>query len=93
MMDMDNLQTIDALVAEGRLDEALAAVTALLDSGMRDDGLFFARGKIRWRLGDRSGATSDYAMAVSLNPESPAANALEQARDVADFFNPDLYNP
>ncbi|WP_304967895.1 hypothetical protein [Duncaniella muris] len=50
-------------------------------------------GKLRWRMGDRSGAMGDYAKAVELNPDSPAVMALEQARDIADFFNPDLYNP
>ena len=36
---------------------------------------------------------SDYSKATGLNPDSPAAMALEQARDIAGFFNPDLYNP
>ena len=33
------------------------------------------------------------ACASELDPSSPAAKALEQARDIAGFFNPDLYNP
>lgn len=90
---MDNLQTIDALVADGRLEEAVASLSAMIEARGDDDTLYFMRGKLRWRLGDRAGATSDYAVAASLNPSSPAVRALEHARDVADFFNPDLYNP
>lgn len=90
---MDNLQTIDALVADGRLEEAVASLSAMIEARDDDEALYFMRGKLRWRLGDRSGATSDYAVAASLNPLSPAVRALEHARDVADFFNPDLYNP
>ncbi len=36
---------------------------------------------------------TDYAYASELDPSSPAIKALEQARDIAGFFNPDLYNP
>lgn len=92
---MQNFQNIDSLVAAGNLDEAVERLTAML--GMVDvadaDEIYFRRGKLYWRLGDRAAATSDYSKAVAINPSSPAAKALEQARDVADFFNPDLYNP
>ncbi len=53
----------------------------------------FLRGKVWWRMGERSRATSDYAASAAIDPAGPAAKALEQARDIADFFNPDLLNP
>lgn len=81
------------LISENRLEEALQVLDALLTESPDDDSLLFVRGKVRWRLGDRQGATGDYAKASIINPESPAAKALEHARDIADFFNPDLYNP
>lgn len=81
------------LISEGKLEEALEVLDGLIAVSPDDDKLLFERGKIRWRLGDRAGATGDYAKAVMINPDSPAARALEQARDIADFFNPDLYNP
>lgn len=81
------------LISKGKLEEALEVLDGLIAVSPDDDKLLFERGKIRWRLGDRAGATGDYAKAVMINPDSPAARALEQARDIADFFNPDLYNP
>lgn len=88
-MDTDYKQ----LISENRLEEALQVLDALLAASSEDDALLFARGKLRWRLGDRQGATGDYAKAAIINPQSPASKALEHARDIADFFNPDLYNP
>ena len=55
--------------------------------------LYFERGKLHWREGDRAAATSDYLKAAELDPESPAVQALDHARDIEAFFNPDLLNP
>lgn len=90
---MIDLENIERLTAEGKTDEALAMLTVAIAEQPADDRLLFMRGKLYWRMGKRSAATSDYAKAVEANPDSPAARALEQARDVADFFNPDLFNP
>lgn len=54
---------------------------------------YFLRGKIYWRLGRRREAINDYHASVALEPEGPAAKALEQANAVMAFFNPDLLNP
>lgn len=81
------------LISEGKIEAALSVLDNLIKLSPDDDRLLFERGKLRWRIGDRAGATGDYAKASMINPESPAAKALEQARDIADFFNPDLYNP
>lgn len=90
---MQNLQIIDDLIASGDLEKALAELDRMVSAAPDDDNLLFVRGKLLWRLGRRAAATSDYAKAAAINPGSPAAMALEHARDVADFFNPDLYNP
>ncbi len=34
-----------------------------------------------------------YSRSLALDSESPAKYALTQAKDIADFFNPDLLNP
>ena len=44
-------------------------------------------------MGDRIAAMNDYAAAAAVNPDSPATAALQNARDVNDFFNPDIFNP
>lgn len=90
---MTNLQNYRLLIFESRFEEALGLIDMLVGKSPEDDELLFERGKLRWRLGDRAGATGDYAKAALINPDSPAVKALEHARDVADFFNPDLYNP
>ena len=90
---MAKYQNYRTLIGENRFEDALIILDAMISEKPDDDTLLFDRGKLRWRMGDRSGATGDYAKAVAINPESPAAMALEQARDIADFFAPDLYNP
>lgn len=91
---MVQLQNIENLIASGDLSGALEALTELIEAHPEGlDELYFGRGKLYWRLGRRSEATSDYMKAVALNPASPAARALENARDIEAFFNPDLYNP
>lgn len=90
---MSEIQNIEALISAGEYDKALVLLDSRLAVAPDDDGLLFLRGKLKWRLGRRAEAMSDYSAAAQLNPQSPAALALEHARDVEAFFNPDLYNP
>ena len=90
---MGVVETYRQLISENRLHEAIKELDRLIEATPDDDALLFARGKGKWRVGDHAGATGDYAKASLINPESPAVKALENARDIADFFNPDLYNP
>lgn len=104
---MCDCRNIDQLIASGNLDEAVKLLSDAIVRSLEGDDvsaedeatkkfvadLYFKRGKLFWRLGERGRATTDYAHATELDPESPASMALEQARDVESFFNPDLYNP
>lgn len=90
---MDKHQNYKDLISDGQYDEAMTVLNCMIGEDPTDDRAFFDRGKLKWRLGDRAGAMGDYSKATELNPDSPAAMALEQARDIAGFFNPDLYNP
>ena len=90
---MDKRQNYKDLIPCARYEEAMSTLNMLIAENPTDDRVLFDRGKLKWRLGDRAGAMSDYSKATGLNPDSPAAMALEQARDIAGFFNPDLYNP
>lgn len=87
------MDQIDKLLKDNKLDEALVLLDRIIENAPDDAEALFTRGKIYWRLGQRSKATSDYAAAASIDPESPAVQALEQARDIENFFNPDLLNP
>lgn len=104
---MCDSRNIDQLIASGHLAEAVKLLGETIAGAMNGEefkagdelarrnvaDLYFRRGKLYWRLGERSRATTDYAQASELDPEGPATMALEQARDVESFFNPDLYNP
>lgn len=87
------LQDIQAILADNKIDEAINELNALIAINPNNDEALFLRGKAYWRLGNRSRAITDYATAASINPDSPAVFALEQAREIDAFFNPDLLNP
>lgn len=90
---MFTTENIENLLKENRIAEAVEAATKLLESGAKDDRIYFLRGKARWRAGDTAKAIADYRNAVAINPDSPAAQALEHADDIMNFYNPDLLNP
>lgn len=88
------MQKIEELISQNRLDEALAAVQAHIDSDdIADDSAYFTLGKLLWRTGHRSEAMEAYAKAAALNPAGPAVIALQQAQEIFSFYNPDLLNP
>lgn len=93
---MTTLDSIKALIKQDCLNEALSKLNDLIaennDSLYQAEALFL-RGKIYWRLGKRSEAQNDYLASSALDPSGPATAALESARTIEAFFNPDLLNP
>lgn len=87
------MDQIDRYITENKLEEAMVLLNGILAAEPDNADALFRRGKIYWRLGNRSKATSDYAAAALADPDSPAVQALEQARDIENFFIPDLLNP
>ena len=87
------LQDIQTILADNKIDEAINELNDIIANNPDDDEALFLRGKAYWRLGNRSRALTDYATAASINPDSSATFALEQAREIEAFFNPDLLNP
>lgn len=55
--------------------------------------LYYRRGRLYWKLGDKARAITDYSSATELDPASPATEALRLCRDIMDFYHTDLYNP
>lgn len=90
---MNNHENLTRLIRENRLAEAAVQTDMQLASCHDDSYLWYIRGKIWWKMGNRTQAMTCYSRAVAIDPASPAASALEQAHDIADFFNPDLLNP
>ena len=90
---MTGLQTIEKLINENRLEEAVAKLSEIIADQPDHDEAYFMRGRVYQRMQNRPAAVSDYERAVAINPDSGARMALELARDVFNFFNPDLLNP
>ncbi len=96
---MNSLQIIQQLIDNKKFAEAIGMLTEQINDTVAGGDcndkaeMNFLRGKLLWRIGEHSRAMTDYAYASELDPSSPAIKALEQARDIAGFFNPDLYNP
>lgn len=53
----------------------------------------FRAGQAAWHAGDMATAISHYEKAAALDPEGPAAVALDYARDIINFYNTDQFNP
>lgn len=84
---------IETLISQGRLEEAENRLTEMIDANPDDADARYRRGRLRWRMGNRAGAISDYEHAADSDPSSPAVAALQMTREIMDFFNPDLLNP
>lgn len=90
---MDKLLFIERTLESGNVDAVIGELTEYIAGNAASDHALFLLGKAYWKKGERSRAVTAYSKAVSLNPDSPAALALEHARSVERFFNPDLLNP
>lgn len=71
----------------------LAEATQLLNACPDDAWVQYMLGRIAWKEGRRADAIEYYERAAASDPESEAAVALEQAQEIMNFFNKDLYNP
>jgi len=84
-MDKDKIQS---LYDANRLDEALSLLGAADDAWS-----LYMKGRVAWKQGRRSEAISLYGRAAAADPTGPAKVALDQARQIMDFYNKDMYNP
>lgn len=90
---MYTLATIQQLIDEDRHDTAIDCLDEYIAANPGDDEAYLMRGRAYWRLQKYARAVSDFETAVFHNPQSDAGAALELARDVFNFYNPDLLNP
>lgn len=75
------------------IEEQIDILTAKLAATPEDPDLLYERGALYWRLGQRAAAVNDFSASAERQPDGRAARMLEYAREIEDFFNPDLYNP
>ncbi|MCF0218229.1 MAG: hypothetical protein HUK14_00455 [Muribaculaceae bacterium] len=90
---MDAEEHIKKLIDHDKVDEAIAWLNKNIQKHPKDALLLFLRGKVQWNLGERAKAMNDYSASAELDPQGPAAIALEHSRAILSFFNPDLLNP
>lgn len=95
----DTISNYNSRMEHNEPGEAVNVLTLAIAQALKEDDtkslaqLYFLRGKTYWRLDRRGAAISDYERAVALDPDSDAGPALTLARDIMNFFNPDLFNP
>lgn len=78
--------------SEENIEQSISELDVMIASH-EDAELYYQRGRLKWKAGRQTEAMSDYSKAVALDPSSPAAVALELARDVMAFYHKDRYNP
>lgn len=90
---MQELETIEKILAEGRIDEAIRLLDEYITSAPESsDRAYYLLGNAHRKRGDWQLAINNYLEAMAINPESPAANAYAIANEILDFYNKDMYN-
>lgn len=91
---MKELEYIKALLTEDRVDEAIHELTEFIKSSDKKcDEAFYLLGNAYARLSDWKHAIENYTSAISINPSSPAVEALDKVQEILNFYCKDLYNP
>lgn len=86
-------QQAKELLDKGNAAEAIALLDrAIRDLSPPDDELYYLRGNAYRKSGNWQQALNNYLEAVSLNPESPAAEAHRMLMEILEFYNKDMYN-
>lgn len=86
-------EQIRQLLRDNRPDEAIALLERYrTEGGAMTAGLFYLLGNAWRKKGDWQQAINSYLEAVHLDPESPAAQALDIANEILAFYNKDMYN-
>ena len=90
---MNGLEASEAMLSEGRIDEAINALREFIASSeVPSDRAYYLLGNAYRKKGDWQGAINNYLEAREINPDSPAKNAYSIANEILDFYNKDMYN-
>lgn len=90
---MVTVTDIEKLVAAGHLDDALSKLETLLAAEPDNSQAWFLLGGIYRRHELWGDAINAYNRAKLIDPEGPAAAAVESIYDILHFVNVDLMNP
>ena len=92
------IQQIKDMLARSESRDVIALCDNLIKNNQDADKklvsqLYYLRGNAYRQLGDWGKAMSSYLEASERNPEGPAKQAYQQALQILEFYNHDLYNP
>ena len=91
---MEIEEQIKDLMQGGRIDEAIAILTHRIESSPSPKAnLYYLLGNAYRKQSNWQMALNNYAEAVALDPESPAAEAQKMILDLLEFYHKDYYNP
>lgn len=90
---MNRLIEIERMLAGGRVSEALESVQAILEAEPDNARAWYLLGGIYRREQLWGEAINAYGRAKMIDPEGPAASAIESIYDIIRFVNKDLMNP
>lgn len=91
---MKTLEEIKTMLKNGcQPSAAIEELNLLIESNPDNEPAILERGMLYWGCGSRALAINDFHAAIALNPESLAHQALQNANDILDYYNKDLYNP
>lgn len=91
---MKTLEEIKSMLSTGcQPSEAIVELDKLIEANPDMENAFIERGMLHWGCGNRALAINDFHSAIALNPDSMARQALQNANDILDYYNKDLYNP
>jgi len=93
MLNKEEIERLEKMLAEGKVDAVLKATTLLLHEHEEDDRIYYIRGKAFMRKSCWADATNCFLQAESINPDSPAGESRKMIADIMNFYNKDLYNP
>ncbi len=84
---------IEAMLREGRLEDAYTQLTALLEREPKNAYAWYLMGGIYRRQQLWGEAINAYNQAKMIDPSSPAATAIESIYEILNYRNTDLMNP
>lgn len=92
MSEIKKLPSLDSIKGLPS-SEAIPILDAIIKEHPLYEEAITLRGLKYWALNRPQQAIENYLRALQINPDSKAATALQYAKQVLDFYNPDLLNP
>lgn len=90
---MDQLNSIQELINEGKVEDALQALDQFLATATScKDTAYYLKGNAYRKQGNWQQALNNYQLAIELNPESPAKEARSMVMEILNFYHKDMFN-